>query len=153
MTQFADEIVTHKTDPMRHFPNDDYRTFLLRCHVKSGLGPLPAPELFGGSLVAYISTGRWVIQCDACLSAVVGEPTDPVFCCTACGSGGVWKRAIYPPPALKAGIEKVLLMRPGFRNAAPKRNWTPTESLGLLMRQNIAAGDPIPMDMLGSLRE
>ena len=149
--QLLDEIVTHNTDRMRHFPNDDYRTFLLRMHVTSGLGPLPPAEVVVGSLDAYISIGRWVILCDICRCAVVGEPTDPVFCCTARGSGGAWREAVFPVSTEKAAIERILLLRPGFRNAAPARNWAPPDTVSVLMGQNIEAGDPVPMEMLGWL--
>lgn len=143
MTAILDLIVTHNTDRYRDYPEADYRSFLLVMHAKSGLGQHPATDKVEGEIWAHISAGRWCVICDICRAAVVAEPEDPYFCCTACGSGGVWRQVIFPRDDLKQEIEAVLLLRPGFRNAAPSRNWDRSESIDDLRRQNIEAGDPV----------
>lgn len=142
----TDLIVTHNTDRMRHYPEASYRQFLLTMHVKTGLGQLPPNDKVSATqdpILAHISFGRWCVLCPDCTSAVVAEPTDPFFCCTACGSRGEWIPVIFPVESLKLQIETVLLLRPGFRNNAPSRNWDVSESVDDLRRQNIAAGDPV----------
>ena len=142
--RLPDLIVTHNTDRNREPPETEYRTFLLLYHAKSGLGQHPPKENIEGSVTAFINNGRWVVGCDICHTAVVAEYSDPFFCCPSCGSGGAWRRVIFPLPEEKAKIEAVLLMRPGFRHSAPNRNWEPArETLDDLRRQNIEAGDPV----------
>jgi hypothetical protein len=136
--------VTYNTDQMHHFPEAPYRTFLLIMHTKTGLGQLPPDDKVSENqepIQAHVSFGRWCISCPDCGSAVVAEPTDPFFCCTACGSRGEWIQVVFPVEDLRQQIETVLLLRPGFRNNAPSRNWDRSESVDDLRRQNIAAGD------------
>lgn len=150
MASLLDLIVTHNTDRNRHHPEADYRTFLLMHHAQSGLGHHPAADKIEGELWAHISQGKWCVMCEICHSAVVAEPEDPFFCCVACGSGGAWRRVIFPRDDLKRQIEAVLLMRPGFRQSAPVRNWDWSESINDLRRQNLAEGDPVdqlPQDL------
>jgi predicted RNA-binding Zn-ribbon protein involved in translation (DUF1610 family) len=138
-----DLIITHGTDRLRQHPDEGYREFLAVDRAKSGVGPLPPADRVVGSVRAYINHGRWVVDCAICASAVVAEPQDPVFSCPTCGSGGVWRKVEFPAPAVQEEIERLLLLRPGFRNAAPARNWMPGETVADLRRQNLAAGDPV----------
>tara|TARA_Y100000310_G_scaffold334179_1_gene413311 strand:- start:12684 stop:13226 length:543 start_codon:yes stop_codon:yes gene_type:complete len=139
--KLPDIIITHNTDRSRTHPELGYRRHLLLYHMKSGLGLLPPPEKHKGGVLAWINGGRWVVGCDICRTAVVAEPTDPWFCCPSCGSGGYWRRVVFP--VNKQIIEALLLMRPGFRHSAPKRNWELLESLEDLRRQNVQAGDKV----------
>lgn len=136
-----DLIVTHNTDRNRHYPELSYRNFLLLFHVKSGLGPLLPEGKVRGEIEAHISVGRWCVLCGICRSAVVAEPTDPFFCCVECGSGGAWRRVIFPRE--REEIETVLLLRPGFRGASPARSWFPNETVDDLRRENLDHGDPV----------
>lgn len=139
-----DLIVTHNTDRNREYPGVPFRRFLRIYHARSGLGQLPPENRISGGVTAFINGGRWVAGCDICHTALVVEPADPFFCCPSCGSGGVWRQVVFPTPEAKAALEALMLMRPGFRHSAPKRNWEPaTEDLDTVRRQNIAAGDPV----------
>ncbi len=133
----VDCIVEHSSDINRTPHSIGMREFLLVHRVRNGLGPLPADDApVGKPLVAYISIGRWVVDCDICGSAVVADSGFPWFCCTACGSRGEWRPVKFPMN--KTAIEAVLLKRPGFRNAAPNRNWRPQdkETFATLWREN-----------------
>jgi len=143
MTTTRDLIVTHNTDRMRQHPQANYRTFLLLYHAQSGLGQHPPREEIGEPLFAHISVGRWCVMCDICRCAVVAEPDDPWFCCPACGSGGKWRPVIFPDPDQKEEIERILLMRPGFRSAAPSRSWFFGETPDDLRQENLDHGDPV----------
>jgi len=131
-----DLIITHGTDRQRQHPEAGYRQFLAVYHAKSGLGPLPPTDRVAGTVNAYINHGRWVVGCDVCASAVVADPEDPLFVCPTCGGGGTWRQVIFPATAEKEQIERLLLRRTGFRNAAPNRNWTPGETLDKLRAEN-----------------
>jgi hypothetical protein len=135
-----DLIITHGTDRLREHPETGYRAFLAVYHAKNGLGPLPAADRIAGTVDVYINHGRWVVECEICASAVVAEPEDPLFICPTCGGGGTWRRVTFPAPAVRARIEALLLLRPGFRNAAPNRNWRPGESLAKLRAENLEHG-------------
>jgi len=145
-----DLIVSHNTDRNRDHPELGYRDHLLLYRVRSGLGQFPPDEETEGSVIAFIEGGRWIVNCDSCHSSVVAEPTDPVFICPSCGSGGKWREVIFPEP-IRAEIETILLLRPGFRHSAPARNWNalgpggrkPPESPDDLRRENLAHGDPV----------
>lgn len=147
-----DLIVTHNTMRNRELPETDYRTHLLIYHVRAGLGHLPPPDQVSDrKLLALVSHGYWCIACPYCYTGVAAEPTDPWFCCPACGSGGKWIEVVFPDHDTKSRIETILLYRPGFRHEAPFRNWYPTtESLDDLRRQNLERGDkvdeqPVPL--------
>ena len=143
--KLTDVIVTHNSDINRQYPESTYRLFLQIYHAQSGLGVLPSVDKVDGTVTAFINQGRWVVGCDICHTAVVPDDTDPYFCCPACGSGGFWREVLFPVSEMKAKIETVLLMRPGFRHNAPARNWEPSkETLDDLRWQNIEAGDPVP---------
>lgn len=139
MEKLDDCIITHSTDQHRQLPGVPYRVFLASFHARAGLGPLPSNERVHGSVEAFVSRGRWIAQCVICATAVVAEPTDPFFCCPSCGSEGNWVLVVFP--ADKIRLEQVLLCRPGFRNAAPTRNWKAPETYSDLCQDNIKNGD------------
>ena len=145
MPEVADEIITHKNDRHRHYPEASYRDFLAIYRAANGLGPLPSvPPLreMGDALEARIDLGRWLVECEICKAAVVADPDDPVFLCPSCGSGGKWRPVIFP--ADRAVIEEILLLRPGFRDANTSRFWLPGETAEQLAVENWSHDVPTP---------
>ena len=118
-----DAIVEHSTNAYRTPHDVPFRAFMELYHVRSGLGFLPPGDALGAPLIPFVSSGVWIVGCDICKSAMVAESTDPWFVCPSCGSNGQWRPVRFPPN--KATIERLLLKRPGFRNAAPLRNYIP----------------------------
>lgn len=127
----SDIIVHHE-----HWQALPMETFVAQLWRKAGLGRLPTETR--GIVSAYINHGRWIVDCPArCGSAMVVSETDPRFLCVVCGNpeNDAWYGVAFP--ADKADIEAELLKRPardGFQAAS--RNWSPTETVADLRREN-----------------
>ena len=111
-----------------------YEAYLLSHYVRRGLGAPPsfrdaiATDDFGGTSIAFINFGRWIVQCQTCRSAVIGCHHTPYFMCVGCGNvgnDGKWLRVTFPVD--RESIEERLLQMPGFRTNAITRNWQPGE--------------------------
>ena len=140
----GDFIVSYRTDTNRYYPQLPYRAFLAVYRTKRKLGPLPNDDQIElrprySTVNAYINCGRWVVDCKVCRSAVVVDLEDLVFNCPICRGENRWSRIVLPQR--RTEIERILLNRPGYRDAAPSRNWT-TESISVLRAENRANGDP-----------
>lgn len=95
-----------------------------------------------GAVRAEVCASSWRVKCPYCADALVAEPGEMFYCVNCCmqGNGGKAMKVIWPEPALRAGIEAVLLCR-----VAPEtRNWLPHESLTELIRENLEHGMPVP---------
>lgn len=82
---------------------------------------------------AHANWGRWVASCGLCPSAEQLRPHTPYFECRECGAV---TEIIWPPEAMVAGVERLLMMRPD----PSTRNWIPGEALHDLMRENAEHG-------------
>lgn len=86
-----------------------------------------------------VNDSRWVVDCLFCVSAQLSAPEfDVMFCidCLNAGARGAWVRVAWPPTEDIAAIEAALEVRPHFDS----RNWTPEESIGYLLAENVAHG-------------
>ena len=109
--------------------------------------PMPAMPDRGYRLedvFAYVSEGRWVVECPSgCGNAVVAPESDPWYICIAppfvCPGTKGWHRIVYPPD--KPKIEAVLLRRPEARGFYAKtRNWKIGETVAQLEAENEVRG-------------
>jgi hypothetical protein len=102
-------------------------------------GPMPVEVLADPVAHAYVSHGRWAIDCpfEGCSSAQYASKTDPRFFCIECDNGGTgkWVTVVWPSEVDVAAIETALLVRPGLAN----RNWLPDEPVANLLEENKAA--------------
>ena len=109
----------------------------LRTQMK---GPMPTEVLASPVAQAYVSHGRWAVDCpfDGCFSAQYASVLDPRFFCIECDNGGTakWVTVIWPSEIDTAAIEAALLARP----AASTRNWLQGEPVGNLADENKAQG-------------
>ena len=141
-----DRIIEHMT---RKLPEASpwsgltYRGLLARKRQEVGIEPpsLPDSSIVRGEIQAYISSGRWVVSCPDCYTAVLLDKQDLVFSCPGCGTDGSWRRVVLPADLQE--IERLLLLRPGWHENSPHRNWFPSETVQDLRAQNIANGAPI----------
>lgn len=78
-------------------------------------------------MFAELNHGRWIVCCpeDGCTNAELA--TTDRFLCSVCGERGriVW-------PVERGEIERLTLVRP-----VKNRNWTPGESVALLVAENL----------------
>lgn len=139
-----DLIVTHDTNHGRVKRSLNYRNFIRFMRVEHGLGTPPSPperdEDYAPTLDARIERGMWLVDCPGCGNALVVDDNDLIFNCTDCGSGDKWHRVRMPGVRKRREIERLLLLRPGFRHNAPNRNWWPHESVEDLRRENLEHG-------------
>lgn len=139
-----DLIVTHQTNNGRaeDLRELTYRELLLRARVNGGLEPTLPPDgqYSSKSLRAFINHGMWKVQCDVCNTAVAIDLNDLVFYCPGCGVDNKWRRVKLPADGKRAEIERLLLLREGYRHNAPTRNWLPQETLTQLRDENRAHG-------------
>lgn len=120
------------TDPVPHA--DLVRT----VWVESKGNPFPdaakvAPD--AKALPAWVSHGRWIVQCPDCLSAVLANVDQDLFFCVSCGNyrvDGAWRKVVWPPEEGVAAIEQALIVRP----FADNRNWVPGEAVRILVQEN-----------------
>lgn len=92
---------------------------------------------------AYISEGRWVVDCPCslsdgtpCNSAQLASKSDRRFYCTECGNSevkGQWIPVEWP--AEEGEIEAEMMKRPRVEN----QNWRPGETLASLQRERLDA--------------
>ena len=90
------------------------------------------PHIDETALVARIDHGRWLVDCP-CGSGVAVDPDWDEARCFACGS--VYPHVVFPAGQLRARIETTLRLRP-----LSSRNWRPTESVDVLIAENIEHG-------------
>ena len=101
---------------------------------------LPADAAISGEVAAHINHGRWIVECGACHTAVLMDDEDLVFYCSGCGTDGQWKRVEMPDRDTRSEIERLLLLRPGWHEKAPNRNWTPGITVEDLRHENAVRG-------------
>lgn len=83
----------------------------------------------------FVNHGNWLIQCQWCGSAQHASRQDHRFFCVECGNraaGGKWVPTVWPDQHPE--IETILSARADKRT----RNWTPGETLGGLLAENLA---------------
>jgi hypothetical protein len=89
------------------------------------------------ALPAFVSGGRWLVQCPACHSAQYTTQADPRFFCIDClneHAKGKWLPVVWPED--RAAIEAALEARPDHHT----RTWMPHESVEDLHAQNAEHG-------------
>lgn len=138
-----DRILTYRTATRiisSEYRGLDYRAFLRKQRVVRGIDPLELPpeDAVEGEVPAYISAGRWVMDCGVCATGFLVDDEDLVFYCPGCGTDGRWLRVVMPDDRLE--IERLLLLRPGWQANAPSRNWLTDESVEYLRRENLEHG-------------
>lgn len=86
---------------------------------------------------AYVSHGRWVVDCPhGCGSAQYASHSDLRFFCADCGNQGTGEWVTVEWPADRDGIEAELLLRPD----PATRNWRPGETVEQLAAENVERG-------------
>ena len=139
-----DLIVTHRTGANardQNYRDLDYRGLLTKKRLQVGIEPvdLTIPmQTLPAQVLAYVSGGRWIAECEGCETAVVVDDEDLLFYCPGCATNGYWQRVILPDE--REEIERLLLLRPGWQFNAPRRNWFPGESVQDLQRENVEHG-------------
>ena len=96
----------------------------------------PQAPTGGSRVAAYVSAGRWVVDCPDCKSAVLAPFTDRRFMCVECANrenDGRWRPVAWPDN--RADIEFLLEMRP-----QQNQNWAPGETLAQLAKENMEHG-------------
>ncbi len=89
-----------------------------------------------GVTAAFASWGRWVARCsyqDRCDAAIQVVRFAGGLLCPECGMATA---VVWPSADMVAGIERLLLMRPHWKN----QNWLPGETLHDLLEQNAEHG-------------
>lgn len=113
-----------------------YWMHLAKRYVMRGLGEIPdlAAAIEGGGVVgqvaAFISSGRWMVQCLTCRLGAMACQHLAYFICPGCGSAandGKWTRVKFPEDI--EAVEQILMVVPGFRTNAPDRAWLPPEDV------------------------
>jgi len=89
--------------------------------------PLPQPA------PARVNWSRWIVDCPICTSALALDPGTTLFECWDCGARA---EVDWPDAELRAGIERLLMLRPDEQT----RNWHPGESLHDLLAENLEHG-------------
>jgi hypothetical protein len=79
---------------------------------------------------ARVYAGNWIADCPVCRSAAVRWFGDPRWECRDCG---MTVEVLWPTDQLRAGVERLLMMRP----LQHTRNWFPGETLHDLLAENI----------------
>ena len=140
-----DMILTYRTGKRtmdKMFYELGFRAYLSTLRQANGIEPagLPDDDAIEGEVTAHINHGRWIVECGVCHTAVLMDDQDLVFYCPGCGTDAQWRRVVMPDAAERAEIERLLLLRPGWHDKAPTRNWTPGNSLEDLRRENLEHG-------------
>lgn len=99
--------------------------------------PIPAARIVGEQVHAYVSRGRWVVDCPYCSAGHDVSPDDPRWWCSECNSHGGWVTVVFPKNLAK--IEELL----AERTSLVHRNWFPYETVADLQLEN-KTGAPIP---------
>jgi hypothetical protein len=129
-------------------PVDDLRAYLLTCYPKAEIPPMDHVVLTAAPLVARVNHGMWIASCSC---GAKGLPTpgcvvfldSPLGWCVRCGNrawGGGWRWIVVPGEGERREIEAVL----SCRGNPADRNWSPGETVEMLMAENWAHGDPVP---------
>ena len=98
--------------------------------------PPDVPAILASVVKAFVDNGRWLWECLDCTSAVAVEPGEPSIC-VMCGTDWVDVEL----PAERAEIEVELLRQPGFRLAAPVRQWVPDMTMEELQARTVRAAE------------
>lgn len=102
----------------------------------------PLPAMPQGPLPKYaarINRGRWIVDCPICNSALDVTPADVMAICLDCGTE--WFEVVFPTPAMKQEIERLILKRPGDSiQGMINSNWSPGESLDVVRAENAQHG-------------
>lgn len=138
-----DLIVTHGSrihPPKSPWRGLSYRQLLLKRRQDFEIEPvdLPADNRVNGEVEAFVNSGRWMVECGDCYTAVLVDPDDLRFYCPGCATSGFWKRIVMPME--RGEIERLLLLRPGWQANAPHRNWLPDETVQDLVQENLVHG-------------
>ncbi len=147
----ADAIYTFETLPhemrseTRRLGRMHLALFLRRIAFKGNkiIPPPLIPENVdsGAPVKAYVSWGRWVVDCDTCAFSAAYSDDTPFFFCINCG--GKWRPVTVP--ADRSLIETSLLKRTlrGGPELATTRNWLitdgKTQTVKMLDDENDAA--------------
>lgn len=109
-------------------------------------GIAPNWDLCDQPVQAWINQGSWAANCE-CGGSLIAEPGEPYICpdCVNAAQGGLARPVIWPDE--KKNIEAVLEERPFPRN----RNWLKSETLEMLVAQNIEHGDAVPEEILAKI--
>lgn len=88
-----------------------------------------------GVVHGFVNWGRWVARCGLCPAPAPAtlQFGDRSFTCVECGT---ITSIIWPSEEMRAGIVRLLKMRP----TAINRNWLPGETLIELVKENAAHG-------------
>jgi hypothetical protein len=119
----------------------EYRALLEYAMNEKRTHGFPVSAVFEDAtdLLAYITAGRWAVDCptilpsgDVCGATNSAHPTWLLACCFSCGACRV--NLIFP--ANRVDIEAALNLRPLPMN----RNWRTPETLAMLLADNTAHG-------------
>jgi hypothetical protein len=127
-----DDIVRrHDQD---HMPRVPLRDFVEQHLTFNGFMPPPTFDSTRGSVNAFISDNRWVVECVAanCNGALMVSVAEPYFLCVECGNrdnGGNWYLVNFPDTRNR--IETLLL-----RRAHANRHWVDGETITQLEQEN-----------------
>ena len=118
-------------------PDMTYQAWLNEHSLDMRDEPLP-PQVkgTGHKIEPYVSCGRWVWDCAACGESYPAPGVDDMVICAICHSGG-WRILEYP--ILRWPIEAELLKQPGYRMAAPLRQWFPHWDMDKLQQRTANA--------------
>lgn len=101
--------------------------------LRKATSPLNAGIDRDAPVAAYVSHGRWVVDCPDCRNAQLACRTDPRFLCDECGNiaaGRLWRPVQWPSET--QAIESLLENRP-----REVQNWNPGEDVSLLAIENL----------------
>jgi hypothetical protein len=124
--------------PVKVAPDAEWTIAYMRGKGNQIPDPSGGPRGGDDPVLAYVNHGRWVAECE-CFSAQVVTEADPRFYCVECFNvafGGRWRTIIFPSETAEIGV--VLAERPERK----RQNWTPGESVELLVAENIEQGLP-----------
>lgn len=92
--------------------------------------------------MAYVNRGRWIANCVLGCSVATEAEHDWYICrlCLNARLDGHRIPLVWPAPADILAVEGALSVRPAIA-----QNWTPNESIGYLLAQNVEHGlfDPV----------
>lgn len=103
-----------------------------RAHWMSKHPFIPNASTGGNAVEAYVSHGRWVVECPDCHSAVLAPAEDLRFMCVECANQnnhGRFRPVVWPND--RESIEFLLEMRP-----PANQNWVPGETKDFLAKEN-----------------
>lgn len=133
------------------FSLDDYAGWLqstygghfLRHDGQPHAVPPPSEVADAAPVSAVIDNDRWVVVCPDCGAAQYVWLEAPLLMCAGCMNASIgyrWRRIALPPAAEREEIEAIL----GHRQKVGDRNWSPSESIADLRRENRENGEDVP---------